>query len=91
MSDDAGLHEPRDVVGSVGQDLHRALRSGTYRPRPYSLKVVQDPKTRLIAAPAIVDRIVQNALLTEIGPAYERGFIDQSYACCTGRGPPMVS
>ncbi len=67
--------------------LHRSLSSGGYRPRPYRLKVVQDPKTRLIAAPAIADRIVQNALLAEIGPTYERGFIDQSYACCTGRGP----
>jgi hypothetical protein len=34
-----------------------------------------------------VDRIVQNALLSEIGLSYERSFIEQSYACCTGRGP----
>jgi uncharacterized protein len=27
MSEDAGLHEPREVVGPEGQDLHRALRS----------------------------------------------------------------
>ena len=27
MSDDAGLHEPREVVGPDGEDLHRALRS----------------------------------------------------------------
>ncbi len=67
--------------------LHHALRAGTYRPSTYRLKVVQDPKTRLVAAPEIEDRIVQNALLFEIGPTYKRGFIDQSYACCTGRGP----
>ncbi len=67
--------------------LHRSLSSGAYWPRPYRMTVVQDPKTRLIAAPAIADRIVHNALLAEIGPTFERGFIDQSYACCTGRGP----
>lgn len=27
MSDDAGLHEPREAVGPDGEDLHRALRS----------------------------------------------------------------
>lgn len=67
--------------------LSRSLRDGSYRPEPYRLSVVRDPKTRLIAAPAIVDRIVQQALLNEIGPTYEHGFIDQSYACCSGRGP----
>lgn len=67
--------------------LHRALRNGSYRPASYRLSVVRDPKLRLIAAPAIVDRIVQNALLADIGPTYERGFIEQSYACCVGRGP----
>ncbi len=49
--------------------------------------MIRDPKTRLVAAPALPDRIVQHALLTEIGPPYESGFIDQSFACCTGRGP----
>ncbi|MDX1655984.1 MAG: reverse transcriptase/maturase family protein, partial [Candidatus Competibacteraceae bacterium] len=67
--------------------LHRDLRDGRFRPSPYRLTVVHDPKTRLIAAPAITDRIVQQALLTDIGPCYERGFIDHSYACCLGRGP----
>lgn len=67
--------------------LHRALHDDSYRPASYRLSVVRDPKLRLIAAPAIVDRIVQNALITEIGPTYERGFIDQSYAVRIGRGP----
>jgi hypothetical protein len=48
---------------------------------------VQDPKTRLIAAPAIIDRVLQQVLLRQNAPTFERGFIDQSYACCTGRGP----
>jgi hypothetical protein len=67
--------------------LHRALRSGAYRPSPSHIRLVRDPKLRLVAAPAIRDRIVHTALLNEIAPAYEQGFIDQSYACGTGRGP----
>jgi RNA-directed DNA polymerase len=66
--------------------LQRELASGAYRPRPYRLTVVQDPKTRLIAAPAIRDRIVQTALIAEIGPTFERGFLPTSFACCRGRG-----
>jgi len=84
--------QPRIAAFDVDADtqilrLQRALASGTYRPAPYRLTVVQDPKTRLIAAPSIVDRIVQRALLDEIGRTYEASFIDQSYACCHGRGP----
>jgi RNA-directed DNA polymerase len=67
--------------------LRRELVSDAYRPRPYRVSLVRDPKTRLIAAPAIRDRVLQQALLADIGPAYERGFIDQHYACGTGRGP----
>ena len=67
--------------------LQRRLASGGYRPSPYRLKLVRDPKTRLIASSPVGDRVVQTALVNEIGPAYERSFIDQSYACRTGRGP----
>lgn len=67
--------------------LHHALRTGSFHPGAYRLQVIYDPKKRLVAAPSLRDRIVQTALLTEIGPTYERGFIDQNYACCTGRGP----
>ena len=66
--------------------LARDLERGAYRPGRFRVKVIHEPKARLIAAPPIIDRIVHHALLTEIGPTYERGFIDQSYACCTGRG-----
>ena len=67
--------------------LSRQLCSGRYQPQAPRVKLVYDPKPRLVAAPAIADRIVQTALLDAIAPAYERGFIDQSYACCSGRGP----
>ncbi len=71
--------------------LHRQLRRGGWWPRPFRLQVVQDPKTRLVAAPALQDRIVQDSLLAEIGPTYERSFVDQSFACRTGRGPQRAA
>ncbi len=67
--------------------LQRDLRRGAYRPGGYSLAVIRDPKTRLIAAQPVRDCVVQQALLDDIGPTYERGFIDHAYACSTGRGP----
>jgi RNA-directed DNA polymerase len=84
--------QPRLATFDLDADRHllrlqRALRAGAYRPSPYRLSVVHDPKTRLVAAPAIVDRVVQHALLAEVAPTFERGFSDHSFACCTGRGP----
>jgi len=67
--------------------LHRDLACGAYRPSPWRLRIVHDPKTRLIAAPSIRDRVVHRALIDEIGPHYERSFLDQAYAWGTGRGP----
>ena len=84
--------QPRIATFDLDADTHvlrlqRTLARDAYRPAAYRLTVVHDPKTRLVAAPAIVDRIVQQALLNEIGASYERGFIDHSYACGVGRGP----
>lgn len=68
-------------------ELHRALRNGRYRPRPWTLRVIADPKVRIIAAPAIRDRIVQRALLDEIGPAYEQGYRPEHFAQSQAKGP----
>lgn len=67
--------------------LERELAAGRYRPSPWRLHAIRDPKTRLIAAPAVRDRVVQHAVLQEIGPVFERRFIDQSFAAGRGRGP----
>lgn len=67
--------------------LHRELRRGGYAPSHWRLRFIRDPKPRLIAAPAVRDRVLHHALLSEIGPVYERSFIHHSYAAGTGRGP----
>ena len=67
--------------------LHRDLEAGTFWPGPFHLSVIRDPKARLIAAPAMRDRILHQALVSELAPWFETGFSDQHYACKSGRGP----
>ncbi len=84
--------QPRMAAFEIDADTHilalqRALTAGRYRPDAWRLRVIRDPKTRLIAAPSIRDRIVHRALLDEIGPHYERSYIEQSFTGGLGRGP----
>lgn len=67
--------------------LHRELLDYRYRPSPWRLHSIHDPKTRLIAAPAVRDRVLHHALLLEIGPLFERRYIEQSFAARHYRGP----
>lgn len=66
--------------------LHDELHAGTYRPRPYYSFMVHEPKTRQIYAPAFRDLVVQHAIYAVVYPVFNRGFIDQSFACRTGLG-----
>ena len=67
--------------------LHRDLLAQRYRPSPWRLHRIRDPKTRLIAAPAVRDRVLHHALINDIGPVFERRYIEQSFAAGHGRGP----
>ena len=66
--------------------LHRELSDYSYRPRSYYSFMVYEPKPRRIFAPAFRDLVVQHAIYAVIGPIFERGFIDQSFACRIGFG-----
>jgi RNA-directed DNA polymerase len=67
--------------------LQRQLAEGCYRPSAWGLRGIRDPKTRLIAAPAVRDRVLHHAVLNEIGAVFERRFIEQSFAAGRGGGP----
>lgn len=67
-------------------NLHRELADGSYRPRPYFSFMVYEPKPRRIYAPAFRDLVVQHAIYAVVGPIFDRGFIDQSFACRVGFG-----
>ena len=66
--------------------LHRSLAQGSYRPGPYRLLVVREPKTRVVAAAPVADRVVHHALHRVLAPLLDRGLIDTTYACLPGRG-----
>lgn len=70
------------------QELHEALKAGTYRPAP--LKRVEVPKgpnqTRPLGIPVVKDRVVQAAVKMVIEPIFEASFLDTSYGFRPGRG-----
>lgn len=78
------------LAGQV-ERLHQTLRDGTYRPKPYNVFWIHEPKLRQISAPAFRDRVVQHSIYNAVLPIFDRGFIDQSFACRKGRGTHMAS
>ena len=71
------------------EQLREKLISGTYEPAP--VRGVQIPKpggkgVRQLGIPTVVDRLVQQALLQELEPIYERTFSEGSYGFRPGRG-----
>ncbi len=64
----------------------RELQDQSYRTGRYLEIVVRDPKRRLVSAAPFRDRVVHHALHAVIGPIFERGFIDDTYANRTGFG-----
>lgn len=66
--------------------LQQALRDQTYRPGPYSKRIIHDPVDRLIMWQAFVHRVVQWAVYQVINPAFVESYIEDSYACIKGRG-----
>jgi retron-type reverse transcriptase len=57
-----------------------------WTPRPYRRFIVNEPKTREIAAPDFRDRVIHHALVQIIEPMLDSKMIDTSYACRSGRG-----
>jgi len=66
--------------------LREELQGRSYRPGPYRTFHVHEPKTRLISAAPYRDRVVHHALCNVVEPFFERGFIEDSYACRRGKG-----
>jgi len=66
--------------------LEEELRSGTYRPRPFTQFRILDPKPRLVSCACFRDRVVHHAVSAHIAPVVERRLIDDNYACRKGKG-----
>jgi len=67
--------------------IRESLIHKTFTTSKYAEKTIYEPKQRTIyALPFSPDRIVQHALMNVLEPIWEKMFINDSYACITGRG-----
>lgn len=66
--------------------LHRDLTKQLYRPGPYHLKLIREPKKRLVAAAQVRDRVAHHALHRILSLQLDPGLIETTYACLPGRG-----
>ena len=73
-------------AGSELAALEHDLRSGGYEPSRYDQFRILDPKPRRISCAPFRDRVVQHAVCCVIGPAIERRFSFDSFACREGKG-----
>lgn len=67
-------------------EIRRELEAGAFRWGAYRRFMVRDPKRREIRAAPFRDRVVHHAIFHVLDPIAERRFVDDSYACRSGRG-----
>ncbi len=60
--------------------LHELLSNGAWRPDPYKVSVIQDPKKRTIHAASVRDRVLYQALYRKLYPIFDRSFIHDVYS-----------
>lgn len=74
-------HAEREIFA-----LQRRLRAGTYQHGSYRTFCVRDPKIRTIRKATVVDRVVHQALYTELTRMYDSRFLPQVYSGRAGTG-----
>ena len=73
-------------LGNNLQKLYDELHTGNYKPRPYKIFEVREPKRRLIYAPHFRDVVVQHAMYAVLYPIMDAGFCYDSWGCRLGKG-----
>lgn len=66
--------------------LQQELQDGSWRPRPYRVFTICEPKPRQICASDLRDRVVHHAICNLLDPIFERRMIHDTYACRIGKG-----
>jgi RNA-directed DNA polymerase len=66
--------------------IAQALRDGRLPIGQFRAFTIHDPKTRLIHAAPLLDRVAHHALIHHAGPTIERRLIDSVFACRKGKG-----
>lgn len=61
--------------------LRESLLMGTYQPLPLRRKAIPKPSggERLLGIPAVVDRVIQQAMAQVLGPIFDPGFSESSF------------
>ena len=68
-------------------DLYDMLRDETYKPGEYRVKIIYEPKERVIMiAPFYPDRIIHHCIINVLGKHWYHIFTSNTYACIKGRG-----
>lgn len=85
------LRRPDVAAFLVDRERHvvaitRALGNATWRPSPYSLLCLRDPKPRLIARASVADRVVHSAVAMLLEPLILRSASEADFACRKGFG-----
>ncbi len=74
-----------NTLGSLIR-LHNELTWKKYQVGQYREFIIKDPKERLIQYLPLRDRVAQQSLHQAVEPIFDKGFIDDSFACRKGKG-----
>lgn len=66
--------------------IRAELMAGAWRPAPFEILQIHDPKPRIIGVAPVVDRVVYTALVEAMAPAILPGVMPESFACRRGTG-----
>lgn len=67
-------------------NLEKLLKNYTWKPLPFSVFVVTEPKIREVFAAQFRDRVIHHLLYNYLSPIFERKFIFNSYTCRKQKG-----
>lgn len=69
------------------ENLYRELKNEAYKPRPYYLFLIYEPKPRLVMSQTIQDKVINHFITKRILiPNLEKKLIDQNIATRKGKG-----
>jgi RNA-directed DNA polymerase len=85
--DGLSVKEMKRWIVSNKENLLNTLLSGDYKPKPVLGVKIPKPGggVRQLGIPTVIDRLVQQAIVQEIEPIFDKGFSESSYGFRKGR------
>src|SRR5690606_23241977 len=75
------FHLEKEILQLVDE-----LLGARYRPRPYGIFQIRDPKVRQICSSDFRDRVVHHAICNVLEPIVDKKLIFDTYACRKNKG-----